>query len=215
MTVSQIVQHDFAGGSPVAGHYHAKSLGTPFSVFLTNGVQTKFDHTTGKWVTEITNLPGLIAAVVRTRVMHPRKLSSAELRFIREALCVKSKDIAKDIQVTPSHYSRYENGQKTMSPATEMVYRANAYLRSLELDKYFKRAVEEAKKEQEKEQKKEVSPEKATKALSEFRKLFFEMKIIPVCGADEDLIFVFSRGCREQPCGEEGTEWTDTIEKAA
>ena len=78
--MDQIMQHDFGDGGPVAGHYLAKSLGAPFKVYLANGVEKKIDPISGKAMTSIVDLPGLIAAVVRSRVSHPRKLSGNGVR---------------------------------------------------------------------------------------------------------------------------------------
>jgi hypothetical protein len=208
--VNQIVQHDFRG-SPVAGHYYAKSLGAPFKVYLSNGVKKKRDQKTGKIVTDISDLPGLIAAVVRARVLHPRKLSAPDLKFIRTALCLKSKDLAAAIDQTKEHYCRCESGQKTMSVTAEKVYRANAYLASLWRDKTLRNAV----RQQQQEQEKKIPPEKAAKALEEFQKLFLEMKINPVCDAQEELEFFFYRGCGDVPCGDDEAEWTNKVAHAA
>jgi hypothetical protein len=115
--VNQIMQHDcWGGGSPVAGHYYAESLGAPFKIYLTNGVETKV--ILGKTVTSIIDLPGLITAVVQSRVLHPRKLSGPDLKYIRSALCLKSKELAAALDLSPEHYSRLENGERTMSVAT-------------------------------------------------------------------------------------------------
>jgi hypothetical protein len=209
--MSQIMQHDFGSG-PVAGHYYAKSLGAPFKVFLANGAEEKRNLITGKTETRITDLPGLIAAVVRARVLHPRKLSPADLKFIRSALRLKSNALAASIDLTKEHYCRCESGQKTMSVTTEKVYRANAYLTSICRDKNVLNAVQQ---EREKEPEKKISPEKATKAIEEFRKLFLEMKIHPVADAEHQLEFFFYRGCSDLPCGDDDAEWTSEVVQAA
>src|ERR1700738_2011503 len=126
--MDQIMQHDFKDGGPVAGHYFAKSLGAPFKVYLANGVETKIDPISGKAMTSIIDLPGLIAAVVRSRVSHPRKLAGDDLKFIRSALHLKSKGLAAALELSPEFYSRCESGHKAMSPTTEKLYRGYAYL---------------------------------------------------------------------------------------
>jgi hypothetical protein len=207
--VSQIVQHDFGSGSPV-GHYCANSLGAPFKVYLVNGVKTESHPVTGKSMTIITDLPGLIAAVVRARVLHQRKLSGADLKYLRSALCLKSMVLAKAIDLTPEYYSRCENNQKIMSTTTEKHYRVYAYLSSLLKDRNLQSAVR-AQKE------KDLSPDKAKKALAAFQKLFFEMKICPVFDIDEELAFVFSRKecTNETPCGDDDAEWKPELEDIA
>jgi hypothetical protein len=209
--VNQIMQHDFDSGL-VAGHSCAKSLGAPFKVFLANGVERNRNPITGKIETSITDLPGLIAAVVRARVLHPRKLSAADLRFIRSALCLRSKDLAAGVDLTKEHYCRCESGQKVMSVTTEKVYRANAYLISIRRDKNIRNAV---RQEQQKEPEKKISPEKATKAIEEFQKLFLETKIRPVYNVDDELKFFFYRGCNDLPCGDDDAEWMNDVVQAA
>src|SRR5690606_39098406 len=78
--------------------------------------------------TEFTDLPGLIAAIVKSRVLHPRKLSGDDLKYIRSALALKSSEVAAALDLTPEHYSRCENGTKTLSSATEKFYRMFVYL---------------------------------------------------------------------------------------
>ena len=120
------MQHDFIG-SPVAKDYSGL-LGTPFKVFLSNGVAVKFNKITRKEITDFTDLPGLIATIVKSRVMHPRKLSGEDLKYIRSALALKSSVVAKALDMTPEHYSRCENGTKTFSSAAEKFYRMFVYL---------------------------------------------------------------------------------------
>ena len=91
------MQHDYADG-PVAQDY-GELLGTPFKVFLANGVVEKVDEKTGKVMTEITDLPGLIACILQARVLHPRKLSGDDLKFIRVALRLRSAEVAEILDV--------------------------------------------------------------------------------------------------------------------
>jgi len=202
--VKKIMQHDFVGSSPVAGHYLAKSLGAPFKVYLANGVEYDNDPVSGKERTSIVDLPGLIAAVVRTRVLHERKLTGPDLKFIRAALRAKSKDIAEWIDMTPENYSRCEAGMRTMSITTEKVYRANVFLVSFLNDKTVRDAIRHESVDR------DVSPEKAQKAYAAFQKIFLELDISPVCTAGEELVLVFSRGARpdqDAPRGDDDPEW--------
>lgn len=210
--MNQMMQHDSGGrgSSPVADHYDAKALGAPFKVYLTDGVETKLDSVTGKPVTSITDLPGLIAAVVRSRVLHPRKLSAADLRFIRSALCMKSKKLAAAVDLTAEHYSRCEAGSKTMSITTEKVYRCYVYLLSFARNRDIRDFIEKHKNEA-------VPPEEGKKALAAFRKIFIEMKISPVFDPAEELEFIFSRRVRPEnnPCGEDDAEWNGEADQIA
>jgi hypothetical protein len=204
--VNQIMQHDdFGAGGPVAGHYLADKLGAPFKVYLASGVLRAPDPVSGKITTDITDLPGLIAAVVRSRVLHSRKLSGADLRFIRQGLCLKSKTLAAAVDLTPEHYSRCETGQKTMSAATEKVYRCYTCLLTFARDQEVQHMI----REQRAGKAKPVSTETGQKALAAFQKLFFEMEINPVYDPDEELEFTFWRRCPgHSPCGDDDdAEW--------
>lgn len=210
--MSQIARHDFeaSGPPPEADYYEATALGAPFKVYLANGVEIKPDHT-GKLMTSITDLPGLIAAVVRSRVMHSRKLSGKELRFIRSALCLKSKDLAAALELTPEHYSRCETGLKAMSTMTEKGYRCYVYLMSLMRDKDIQDAVRQQKGHS-------ISPKEGKKVLAAFQKLFLEMKIRSVFPTGDDLAFTFWRqGCPENTtCGaDDDAEWKSEVDQIA
>ena len=202
------MQHDFVG-SPVAKDY-TELLGTPFKVFLSGGVTVKVNKITKREVTEITDLPGLLAAVVKSRVMHPRKLSGDDLKYIRSALALKSSDVAKALDMSPEHYSRCENAAKALSSAAEKSYRMFVFLAASCKDK----SLNEMSKE---ELAKEITlaPEKAKKALEAFRRVFLEMKIQNLYSADDALEFYFfRRDCPEcEDCGEE--EWQDEAERVA
>jgi len=206
VTMNEIMQHDLAGSGPVAGHYHAKSIGSPFEVYLTNGFEITPDPASGKMMTSITDLPGLMAAIVQSRVSHPRKLSGADLKFIRSALCLQSKALARALELTPEHYSRCETGQKTMSIATEKVYRGYVFVASVLRDKNILDAVRLGPR-------KEVTPDDAQKALEAIRKLFFDLRISPVFDVSEELKFVFSRRCPDEgrPCGDDDAQWKNDL----
>lgn len=186
--MERIMQPDTATGSHgAAGHYSADELGAPFKVYLEKGY--KVERRLGDEFVTITDLPGLIAAVVQTRVMHPRKLSGEELKFIRTALRIKSKEVADLIDLSPEHYSRCESGEKTLSPNTEKAYRVIVYLHSFVKD----RAVQEVLNLKTLPEPHEISSGQAKEALTAFMKVFMEMKIKPVAPADEKLEFWFTR----------------------
>ena len=202
------MQHDFVG-SPVAQDY-TELLGTPFKVFLSGGVTVKVNKITKKKITEITDLPGLLAAVVKSRVMHPRKLSGEDLKYIRSALSFKSSEMAKALDMTPEHYSRCENAAKALSSAAEKSYRMFVYLTASCKDK----SLNEMSKE-EMTKKITADPERAKKAMEAFHRLFFEMKIQAVYSANDVLEFRFSRNDRPScpDCPDE--EWKDKAELEA
>ena len=179
------MQHDYAD-SPVAQDY-GELIGVPFKVFLSGGVVEKVDEKTGKVMTEITDLPGLIACVLQARVLHPRKLSGEELKFIRVALRLKSAEVAEDIlDVSPEHYSRCETGTKTLSTSTEKFYRMRIFLQAG--SKHM--AVQELKERMQKENA-EIDPEEVKEAFEAFQSVFFDMKIKNIFPVGDELAFSF------------------------
>jgi DNA-binding transcriptional regulator YiaG len=193
------------GGSK-SDYYLAKSLGAPFDVYLANGVEQKINPVTGKKSVEIKDPPGLVASVARARVLHARKMSGDDMKFLRTAVCLKSKVLAEAIDLSPEHYSRCEAGQKTMSPTAEKLYRGYIFLATYLKDKALMTKCT-AKKD-------EISPEDAKKAFSTFQKLFFEIKINPVFDSNERLEFVFCRRSEPHgaPCGGDDAEWKNDLD---
>lgn len=203
------MQHDLVGG-PVAQDY-TSLLGTPFKVFLSNGVTVKSNTITRKEKTEITDLPGLIAALVKARVMHPRKLSGEDLKYIRSALALKSSEAAKALDMTPEHYSRCEHSVRALSSAAEKFYRMFVYLEASRRDK----SISEMSKA---EKAKAIDAETAKKAIDAFQKVFLEMKIQHIYSAEDVLEFCFFR--REcvpecEGCEDDDGEWQSETERHA
>jgi len=179
------MQHDFAD-SPVAKDY-SELLGTPFKVFLAKGINQKVDKATGKVMTEITDLPGLIACILQARVLHPRKLSGDDLKFIRVSLRMRSAEVAEVLDVSPEHYSRCEGGTKTLSTASEKYFRMRVFLEA----GCKHRAIQE---ELAKIKEKPCDPEEVKDMVEAFQSVFFDMKIKNVFSAGEELAFSFIRG---------------------
>jgi hypothetical protein len=196
-----MMQHDYAD-SPVAQDY-GKELGVPFKVFLTNGVKETIDKKTGEAVTEITDLPGLIACVLQARVLHRRKLSGDDLRFIRLALRMRSADVAEALDVSPEHYSRCEAGTKTLSNSTEKFWRMRVYLQACVKNLAIQKAIAKVR-----ENNQELDPEEMKEAFEAFQSLFFDMKIANVFPAGEELSLYFVRGSDDHShrCGKKDDE---------
>lgn len=208
------MQHDFVG-SPVAQDY-GELIGTPFKVFLSNGVVEEIDDMTGKVMTDIIDLPGLIASILRSRVLHPRKLSGDDLKYIRSALHVRSSEIAEILEITPEHYSRCETGVKTLSASSEKHYRMHVFLETFCKNIFVHRKISEQKQEQ----KPECSDdnEKAKETMEAFQKIFSEMKIRHVFDAGEELAFSFTRRSRSEPsvdCEKGDGKWQNEHKEAA
>lgn len=188
--------------------YDATELGAPFKVYLTGGVYQELDQDTGKLMTCIEDPAGLLAAVIKRRVCHQRKLSGPELRFFRSSLCLKAHQVAKNLDVTVEHYSRLENGSKVMSSHTEKLYRMSVFLllgtRDLHLAELASTVPQNEKSE-----------EKAEEALEGIKRIFFGLRIDPFHDPDEALAFSFHFGCvsRDVPCDDE--KWRQIEDKAA
>lgn len=191
------MQHDLAIG-PVAKDF-GKLLGAPFLVFLSGGVEEKVDSATGKIITEIVDLPGLISAVLQSRVLHPRKLSGEDLKFIRSALGLRSVEIADVLDVSPEHYCRCEAGSRTLSASTEKFFRMHVYLQAAWKHTALQKVLAEKR-----ENMRQCSPEEAKEALDAFKSLFFEMKLQSVFPAGDELTFYFTRRDVVENCDDRG-----------
>lgn len=198
--MKHLTQRELKSAGVGGSRYDAKVLGAPFPVFLVNGFETKIDPATKKTLTEIHDLPGLLAAVVKARIFHEQKLAGPDLKFIRSALCVKSGFLANMIGVTPEHYCRCEAGTKVMSAAQEKLYRMFVFFCISSKDKSLCDGVERVRTET-------PHSEKAMKdELDSLRKMFFDMKIDPVRSAKDEMAFVFNRKPRER---DEDGDWRD------
>ncbi len=129
-----VIQHGGAGESSyVVDRFEATDLGAPFKVVLHNAVTVTPNHDGGTASYRIPNLDGLIRTVVIKRILHGRKLSGADIRFIRRALGMKQKDMAQRIETSPEHLSRCEAGTLVMSATTEKLLRIYALKTAIKL----------------------------------------------------------------------------------
>lgn len=180
------MQHELSGVHVVREGYNLDTLGAPFNVKLLNGVEVNQNPITGKEEVVIDDLIGLIGAVVRARVLHPRKLSGKELKFVREALGVQAKQLADFLEISAEHLSRCENGPKAMSASSEKLLRCLAFLATQLPDPSL--AFVKPKGESERD----IKNEKVETV--NFVNLFFSMKIAPIALVDEEpLTFEFIR----------------------
>ncbi len=131
----QLVQH---GGveSYVVESFVAKDIGAPFKVVLNDAVQVTFDKATGAVVDYvIPDLDALLCEIVLSRVLHPRKLNGAEIKFVRKALGLKQKDLAEKIELAAETLSRIEAGAQPLSPGNEKLLRIYAVKTVFKMDK--------------------------------------------------------------------------------
>jgi len=92
-------------------------------VTLDTGVTDTICKKCGKGKIFIPDVPGLITAVALTRVKLPFKLNSGEIKFVRKALDMTSKQMADLMKVTPETFSRWENEKMPMVEASERFFR--------------------------------------------------------------------------------------------
>lgn len=131
-----LVTHRENQPSCVVEEFEAKDLGAPFKVFLDNSVKVVTDEKTGEVLSyTIPDLPGLIQIVVMTRLLHPRKLTGADIKFVRKAIGFKQKDLASKIELTVEHLSRCETDTHPISPASEKLFRIFSFKSALKIHK--------------------------------------------------------------------------------
>jgi len=132
-----IIQHGgMAGSTYVVDQFEATDLGAPFKVILHRSVRVTYSQDSGELISySIPDLEGLIRTIVISRVLEPRKLSGADIRFIRKAIGVKQKDMAQRIETSHEHLSRCEAGALVMSPTTEKLLRIFALKTAIKLHK--------------------------------------------------------------------------------
>lgn len=174
----------------VEPRYNADTLGAPFKVVVLDCVTKKIDPETGKTLTTIPDLAGLIKAVVRERAIHPRKLNGPELKFLRNALGIKANVIADFFDMSPEHLSRCEAGAKVMSASSEKYYRLMMFVSSFHPDP-TELLLGATRGDEINIDKKVKKPEQLAK---KFMEQFLTMKIESVYDADEELCFEFERG---------------------
>lgn len=120
-----ITQHEgVKNEAHVVDQFEAKDLGAPFRVILHKAVEVCLDDSTGEVVSySIPDIDGLIRVVVVKRLLNRRKLSGADIRFVRKAIGVKQKEMAQKIEMSHEHLSRCESGTLVLSPGAEKLLR--------------------------------------------------------------------------------------------
>lgn len=132
-----IIQHGGGSGDTcVVDEFNADMLGAPFKVILHNSVEVTYDKSGEVVDYNIPDIDGLLRAIVLRRVLHERKLSGPDIRFLRKCLNLKAKDVAKKIEVTPEHLSRCENKALVISPASEKLLRLFLFKTAVKLASY-------------------------------------------------------------------------------
>ena len=206
-----MTQHEQATRVRVVESYDADTLGTPFKVTLKNSVTVTIDSETGDKIVEVPDLVGLIAAVIRSRVVDPRKLSGEEIRFLRRALGVQAKKLAAFLELAPEHFSRCESGNRTLSASAEKQLRLFAFGGSL-----YSNPEELLVRSGDHAQLKQMSEDDEKKAYDFFR-IFLDMRIEPCRDANEVIEYVFTRRRRKGRNDADGDngDWVPPVADAA
>jgi DNA-binding transcriptional regulator YiaG len=104
----------------VVDAFHAVDLGAPFKVILTNSVSASFDTETGEMLSyTIPDFEELVRSVAMSRLTHDRKLSGAELQFLRKAVSVSQAELARVLDCKADHLSKVENGRYPLTTMAE------------------------------------------------------------------------------------------------
>lgn len=194
-----IIQHGALCTTRVVDKFEAKDLGAPFTVILNNSVQVSYDNATGDAVSyRIPDLDGLLRTIVITRILHPRKLFGADIKFVRKVIGLKQKDLAGKIELSVEHLSRCETEALVMSPSSEKLLRIFALKTALKLHK-MKSCVEKTKLED---------------ALD---RLFDGMKPVSVFDVKDRLVLNFYRNRPEETDDDSSDDghWNGDVDQAA
>lgn len=131
----KMVQHGVGASTYVADEFEAEDIGAPFKVVLHDAVKVTVNEFGECLSYAIPDLEGLIAAVVIARILHARKLFGADIKFIRKAICLKQKDLASKLEMSPEYLSRCETGANVMAPSSEKLLRILSLKSAIKLHK--------------------------------------------------------------------------------
>jgi len=70
-------------------------------------------------------MQGLIYAAAVSRVMNEQKLKGRDIRFLRKALDLPSKELADRLEVAQETMSRWENDKAPIGPENEKLLRCS------------------------------------------------------------------------------------------
>jgi DNA-binding transcriptional regulator YiaG len=99
------------------------NIGAPFKVILVNSARQRVSPEGEVLETCIPNMGGLLREVALARSLHERKLTPAEIKFIRKAVGLKASELANLLGISAEHLSRCEHGDRTLSLAAEKLLR--------------------------------------------------------------------------------------------
>ena len=110
--------------TPIENYEPNKKLYAGIRVMLVNNaVQAAACDTCGTKKVEIPDPAGLTAAVAVTRATHRVKLGGSEIKFMRKAMEMPAKEVAKLLDVSEETISRWENDHQPIGGANEKMFR--------------------------------------------------------------------------------------------
>lgn len=195
----------------VLPEYVAEHLNSPFKVVLKNSVRLISDDRGNTKKIIIPNPRGLLKQVAITRLLYPRKLSGADIKFIRKSLKIKAIELAEMLGITPEHLSRCESGERVLSPGVEKCMRLSVILDNFKLPE----DAEEACVNNENLRSKIEAFEEAIRRLQD---VIRGMPISSVYGHEEQLelyFYIRRNPVQQSNIGTDDDDWTDRLPEAA
>lgn len=194
------------------------NLGSPYEIILHNAVRQCVDVDSGKVIeTEIPNFGGLLKEIAAARVLHPRKLSAADIAFVRKAINLKGIELASLLGVSPEHLSRCENGSRVLSPSAEKLFRVIVLKKRFNLTKLtniLKKYQGQGVIDDEAIQRLTALNAEYGRAFAQVEQAVFGSEITAVHDSQEALAFSFRLKCEDEilgkdpDCGDESHDWT-------
>ncbi len=117
---------------PKCNSTHVKTYTLPYYVENLQGIRIGINDCVIKTacylckeeVISIPDINGLVSAAAVARIMHSTKLNGAEIKFLRKAIKLPSKDFAKIMGIRPETVSRWEgSGEQQIGYSEEKIFR--------------------------------------------------------------------------------------------
>lgn len=104
--------------------FELEDSGIPFRVTLVDAVAAMCDRESGEIVTTaIPDFEQMTAVLAVLRAHHPRKLNGAELRFLRRAMGLSARGLARKLHVDAATLSRWEHEHAPLGEQSERLLR--------------------------------------------------------------------------------------------
>jgi DNA-binding transcriptional regulator YiaG len=125
MGISEACIHEM--DSAVMPQYITNELGIPIVIF--NSVYKNVCKNCGEESHLIQYPDRLIAAAAVGRCKMPLKLTGKEIKFVRKAMDMSSKELAEHLDVAAETFSRWENDKAPIAPMNEKMLRLSACIK--------------------------------------------------------------------------------------